>query len=164
MNTSERRLPVGQLLGLMLRRFRADLLACGKEAGYANLRQSHLQVFGNIDWSGTRLTDLAARAAMTRPSMLELVDELVKAGYLERRPDERDGRAKLICLTRDGRRVVVQALRAVRQIESTYADEVGAARFEEACLTLHELLRQGSLASTQERSKEPALSARRRGG
>ncbi len=58
-------------------------------------------------------------------------------------PDERDGRAKLICLTRDGRRVVVQALRAVRQIESTYADEVGASGFEEACLTFQELLRRG---------------------
>jgi DNA-binding MarR family transcriptional regulator len=139
MSTSER-LPVGQLLGLMLRRFRADLFAWGEQAGYKNLRQSHLQVFGNIDWTGTRLTDLAARAAMTRPSMLELVDELEKEGYLERRPDERDGRAKLICLTRDGRRVVVQALRAVRQIEGVYADEVGATRFEAACLTLQELL------------------------
>jgi DNA-binding MarR family transcriptional regulator len=155
MNTRGR-LPVGQLLGLMLRRFRADLFAWGKAAGYTNLRLSHLQVFGNIDWTGTRLTDLAARAAMTRPSMLELVDELEKAGYLERRPDERDGRAKLICLTRDGRRVVVQALRAVRQIESTYAGEVGAARFEEACLTLQELLRHGSAAPTRASATELA--------
>jgi DNA-binding MarR family transcriptional regulator len=145
MNTRDR-LPVGQLLGLMLRRFRADLFAWGEAAGYTNLRLSHLQVFGNIDWTGTRLTELAARAAMTRPSMIELVDELQQAGYLERRPDERDGRAKLICLTRDGRRIVVQALRAVRQIESTYAREVGAARYEEACLTLQELLRRGSMA------------------
>ncbi len=143
MNTSDR-LPVGQLLGLTLRRFRADLFAWGQEAGYTQLRHSHLQVFGNIDWTGTRLTDLAARAGMTRPSMLELVDELEGAGYLERRPDERDGRAKLICLTRDGRRVVAQALRAVREIERLYAEEVGPARFEEACLTLQGLVRQGS--------------------
>jgi DNA-binding MarR family transcriptional regulator len=161
MSTRER-LPVGQLLGLMLRRFRADLFAWGEDAGYTNLRQSHLQVFGNIDWTGTRLTDLAARAAMTRPSMLELVDELERAGYLERRPDERDGRAKLICLTRDGRRIVAQALRAVRQIEGVYADEVGAARFEEACLTLQELLRQGSMAAPQASPKEPASTTPRR--
>ena len=141
MSTSEKRLPVGQLLGLMLRRFRADLYAWGQEAGYTNLRQSHLQVFGNIDGTGTRLTDLAARAGMTRPSMLELVDELERAGYLERRPDERDGRAKLICLTRDGRRVVAQALRAVRDIERIYAEEVGPERFEAACWTFQELLR-----------------------
>ena len=154
MNTRER-LPVGQLLGLTLRRFRADLFAWGEQAGYANLRQSHLQVFGNIDWSGTRLTDLAARAAMTRPSMLELVDELEKAGYLERRPDERDGRAKLICLTRDGRRIVVRALRAVRHIESVYANEVGPARYEEVCLTLQELVGQGSKSMARPKPSSP---------
>ncbi len=146
MTTSNGRVPIGQLLGLMLGRFRADLFSRAEEAGYTSLRHTHLQVFGNIDWTGTRLTDLAARAGMTRPSMLELVDELVKAGYLERRPDERDGRAKLICLTRDGRRVVAQALRAVRDIERIYAQEVGAARFDEACLTLQQLLREGSMS------------------
>ena len=156
MATSKQRLPIGQLLGLTLRRFRADLFARGEEAGYSNLRQSHLQVFGNIDWTGTRLTDLAARAGMARPSMLELVDELVRAGYLERRPDERDGRAKLICLTRDGRRVVAQALRAVREIERTYADEVGASRFEEACLTLQELLTDGSRPSVRPKTPPPS--------
>ena len=156
MSTSEKRLPVGQLLGLMLRRFRADLYAWGQEAGYTNLRQSHLQVFGNVDWTGTRLTDLAARAGMTRPSMLELVDELERAGYLERRPDERDGRAKLICLTRDGRRVVAQALRAVRDIERIYAEEVGPERFEAACWTLQELLHEGSTSMAR-----PKASSRR---
>ena len=141
MSTSEQRLPIGQLLGWMLRRFRADLFARAQEAGYADIRESHLQVFGNIDWTGTRLTDLAARAGMTRPSMVELVNDLERAGYLVRRPDEHDGRAKLICLTHDGRRVVAQALRAVRDIERIYAAEVGAARFDEACLTLQDLLR-----------------------
>jgi DNA-binding MarR family transcriptional regulator len=87
--------------------------------------------------------------------MLELVDELVKAGYLERRPDESDGRAKLICLTREGRRVVVQALRAVRNIERIYADEVGAARFEEACQTLQELLRPGSVSKARPKPSSP---------
>ncbi len=141
MSTSEKRLPIGQLLGWMLRRFRADLLARAREAGYADIRESHLQVFGNIDWTGTRLTDLAARAGMTRPSMVELVNDLERTGYLVRQADERDGRAKLICLTRNGRRVVAHALRAVRDIERMYAEEVGAAHFDDACWTLQELLR-----------------------
>ena len=141
MSTSEPRLPVGQLLGLTLRRFRTDLFARAAEAGYSDLRESHLQVFGNIDWTGTRLTDLAARAGMTRPSMVELVNDLERAGYLMRRPDDSDGRAKLICLTNDGRRVLVQALRAVRDIERIYAEEVGPERYDAACWTLQELLR-----------------------
>lgn len=138
MNAS--RLPIGQLLGRALRRFRADLYERTGAADRGDVREAHLQVFGNIDWAGTRLTELAARAAMTRPSMAELVDELERAGYLERRADPTDRRAKLICLTRTGRRAVAQALRAVREIERAYAEEVGADRFDALCQTLQALI------------------------
>ena len=72
--------------------------------------------------------------------MVELVDQLAKAGYLERRPDPRDGRAKLIYLTRKGRRVMAQAVRAVRDIERDYAATVGAVRFEKMCRSLQAVL------------------------
>lgn len=136
----EDRLQVGQLLGRLLRHFRIALYQRAQEAGYTDIREAHLQVFGNIDWTGTRLTDLAARANMTRPSMVELVDQLAKAGYLERRPDPRDGRAKLIHLTRKGRRVMAQAVRAVRDIEREYAATIGAERFERMCRSLQTVL------------------------
>lgn len=136
----EDRLQVGQLLGRLLRHFRMALYRRAQEAGYTDVREAHLQVFGNIDWTGTRLTDLAARANMTRPSMVELVDQLAKAGYLERRPDPRDGRAKLIHLTRKGRRVMAQAVRAVRDIEREYAATIGADRFEKMCRSLQTVL------------------------
>ncbi|MHB1135137.1 MAG: MarR family winged helix-turn-helix transcriptional regulator [Chloroflexota bacterium] len=99
-----------------------------------------MQVFGNIDWNGTRLTELAASAGMTRPSMSELVDELEQAGYLERRPDPTDRRAKLIVLTRAGRRLIVQVLRWVRDLERGYAEDVGPERFEALAETLQALL------------------------
>ena len=100
-----------------------------KRADYGDIREAHLQVFGAIDWKGTRLTELAARANMTLPAMSELVDDLQRAGYLERRPDPRDGRAKLIRPTRKGRHAIVQALRAVREIEASYSRVVGDERF-----------------------------------
>jgi DNA-binding MarR family transcriptional regulator len=134
------RLPIGQLLGGLLRGFRQDLYARAREAGYGDIREAHLQVFGVIDWAGTRLTDLAARANMTRPAMSELVDELQRAGYLERRPDPTDGRAKLIRPTRKGRQVLVQALRAVTDIERGYADAIGAERFESLAASLQALV------------------------
>jgi DNA-binding MarR family transcriptional regulator len=77
---------------------------------------------------------------MTHPSMIELADDPERAGYLERRRDPTDGRAKLICLTRTGRRAVVQALRAVRDIERRYAEEVGSERFEALCWALQALV------------------------
>lgn len=139
MNTRAR-LPIGQLLVRMLRSFRVDLYRRAQEAGYGDIREAHLQVFGSIDWAGTRLTELAARSNMTRPAMAELVDELQQAGYLDRRPDPSDGRAKLIRPTRKGRRVLAQALRAVEDIEHGYAEAVGAERFDALVSTLQALL------------------------
>jgi DNA-binding MarR family transcriptional regulator len=77
---------------------------------------------------------------MTLPAMSELVDDLQRAGYLERRPDPRDGRAKLIGPTRKGRRAIVQALRAVREIEENYAHIVGEERFAALVGALQDLI------------------------
>jgi DNA-binding MarR family transcriptional regulator len=134
------RLPIGQLLGRLLHSFRQELHRRAQEGGYTDIREAHLQVFGAIDWTGTRLTDLASRANMTLPAMSELVDELQRCGYLERRPDPSDRRAKLIVPTRKGRRVLVAALRAVREIEARYAAVVGEERFHEMVEALQDLV------------------------
>lgn len=134
------RLPIGQLLGRLLRSFRQDLHRRAKEGGYRDIREAHLQVFGAIDWRGTRLTDLAARANMTLPAMSELVDELQRGGYLERRPDLTDRRAKLIRPTRKGRRLLAGGLRAVRDIEAGYVAAVGLERFEVLARALQDLV------------------------
>jgi DNA-binding MarR family transcriptional regulator len=145
------RLPIGQLLTRTLRSFRVDLYQRAQEAGYGDIREAHLQVFGSIDWAGTRLTELAARSNMTRPAMAELVDELEQAGYLVRRPDPSDGRAKLIHPTRKGRRVLAKALRAVEDIEHGYAEAVGAERFDALVSTLQALLDARPRGSTERR-------------
>lgn len=139
MEDASRRKPIGQLLGDAVIGFRRDLYARAKAGGYDDIRAVHLQVFGAIDWNGTRLRDLAARANMTPPAMAELVDDLQAAGYLERRPDPSDGRAKLIRPTRKGRRVLAAALRAVEEIEREYAERLGIERFDQLVLALHEL-------------------------
>jgi DNA-binding MarR family transcriptional regulator len=133
-------LPIGQLLGQLLHSFRAELHRRAHEGGYDDIREAHLQVFGAIDWTGTRLTDLAARSNMTLPAMAELVDDLQQAGYLERRPDPGDRRAKLVRPTRKGRRFLVGGLRAVRDIEAAYAATVGPERFAAMMGTLQDLV------------------------
>jgi DNA-binding MarR family transcriptional regulator len=134
------RSPIGQLLVRMLRAFRQDLYRRSEGGGYPRIREAHLQVFGSLDWKGTRLTDLAVRTNMTPPSMSQLVDELQALGYLERVPDPSDGRAKLIRPTREGRRLIALALRAVNEIEREYAAIVGEDQFEAAARTLQALL------------------------
>ena len=82
------RLPVGQLLGNLIRLFRSELAVRGEaSAGVEGIRPAHLQVFGSIKASGSRLTDLASSSGLSLSAMAELVDRLEQLGYLERRPD-----------------------------------------------------------------------------
>src|SRR5947209_610819 len=68
---------------------------------YPDLRQTHMPVIIHIDHppGGTRLTDLAERAQVSKSSMQELVDYMEQQGYLERIADPTDRRAKLVRLT-----------------------------------------------------------------
>src|ERR1700747_1273074 len=63
------------------------------EAGFGDIRPAHTAVFQHIDADGSRLTDLAERAQITKQSMGYLVDFLEQRGYLERRSDPTDRRA-----------------------------------------------------------------------
>jgi DNA-binding MarR family transcriptional regulator len=139
--TASDRLHVGQLLVQLTRRFQAELFERLRDAGLADARPPHTHVTAYIKADGSRLTELAAMARMTLPAMSELVDDLQRLGIVERRPDPRDGRAKLICLTDAGRAAMRTAQRVIADIEADYARRVGAERFEQAAVTLDALVR-----------------------
>jgi DNA-binding MarR family transcriptional regulator len=89
-------------------------------AGFPGITASFHPVFENIDSGGTRLTELAARADVTHQAMGDLVSALEARGYVERRADPIDGRARLVCLTPLGRRMVRRALREMGAIEEAW--------------------------------------------
>jgi DNA-binding MarR family transcriptional regulator len=135
------RLPIGQLLAHLIRLFRAELAARGDgSTGTEGIRPAHLQVFGVIKAEGTRLTDLAAWAGMSLSAMAELVDGLEQLGYVERRRDSRDGRAKLVLLTDSGWRAIRQGQRVIAQMEADWGAALGEDRFESLCQDLQSLL------------------------
>jgi DNA-binding MarR family transcriptional regulator len=141
--TSAERLPIGQLLVNLLRLFRADLAAHGEGgAGFEGIRPAHLQVFGTIKADGSRLTDLAESSGLSLSAMAELVDGLQGLGYLERRPDPDDGRAKLVCLTDAGRAAIGEGRRLIAGIERDWGEALGAERFAQLCDSMQELLDQ----------------------
>jgi len=140
------RLAIGQLLAWLLREFRAELSAPAAEHGYADMRQPHLHIFGNVGIDGIRLTDLAARAQLSLATTSELVSELQQLGYLERRPDPHDQRAKLIFPTRRGRQALDDAGDKVAEIEEHWRELLSPGRFDAMCRTMQDLL--GQLTST----------------
>ncbi len=93
-------------------------------AGYPQ-KPKHSAVFAQISPDGSRLTVLARKANMTPQSMSELVDELVDMGYVVRRPDPDDGRAKLIVLTKRGRDAVAAGRRTIEGIEEKVTEILG---------------------------------------
>jgi DNA-binding MarR family transcriptional regulator len=131
---------VGQLLVRLLREFRRDLAAPRADAGFGDIRDPHMQIFGNVRAGGIRLTELADRAQLSLAATSELVNDLADMGYLTRRPDPADGRAKLIDLTRRGRDAMAAAGNRVVEIERRWSNIVGANNFAQMTRTMQRLL------------------------
>jgi DNA-binding MarR family transcriptional regulator len=119
----------------------ADLVSSLDERGFPGMRAGHASVFLHIDRrSGTRLTELARRARMTKQGMMLVVDDLEERGYLRRLPDEEDARAKVVRLTARGRRCAAEARRAVQASETRARRQLGDRAYELLRESLEELI------------------------
>lgn len=83
------------------------------------------RLMGSVPVEGIRLTDLADRLGVTKQSCGQMVDDLVADGYLVRRPDPADGRAKLIFFGPEGDRSLPQAWAALHAVEDELARVIG---------------------------------------
>ena len=116
------------------------MLAVQHRNGFGDIRPAHSAVFGNVPAEGIRLSDLAARAGMTKQAMSELVADLEGLGYLGRRPDPSDGRSKLIEFSARGWESVHLALATFDALELELAERVGTRRITELRRTLERVL------------------------
>jgi DNA-binding MarR family transcriptional regulator len=138
--------PDGRRIGELLRvpsqavvHFISGALA---RAGYADLRPAHMPIFIYLDHppGGTRVTDLAERAQVTKQSMGELVAYLEERGYVERIPDPTDRRAKLVRYTPLGWTVHETAPAIALELEAAWADRLGRDKFDQLRSLLKELI------------------------
>lgn len=107
-------------------------------------RPAHSGVFAHIDVEGgTRLTELARRANITPQAMGELVDDLERLGYLTRRPDPKDRRAKLIALTPRGVACVQAAFETIAGIERRLEEALGKRKLVEVRRALARIIATG---------------------
>ncbi len=128
-NASTRiRHPLIRLLDVGLDAFSEELARRVAQTPYSDIRITHGCVFGNIEADGSRLTDLAERAHMTKQSVGEVATELERRGYLERVPDPSDGRAKIIRLTARGREAQALGREIIEDIEREWAERFGPDR------------------------------------
>lgn len=119
-------------------------------AGYGDVRAAHFPVLQPLFTrsEGARITDLAAWAHITKPSMVYLVNHLEAHGYVERTADPADGRAQRVCITERGMDVIRCVRTLVQQTEADWEDRIGPTRLAELKRILRTLI-----ASLEEHSE-----------
>jgi MarR family transcriptional regulator for hemolysin len=118
----------GILLGLAYQGFVEELNAHLVSSGFAGVGASFGYVFRALLAESLTTSQLAARLRITPQGAAKIVDEMVAAGYVERRSDPADGRARRLRLTDRGRRAVATARRFHADYERRLADTHGVDR------------------------------------
>jgi DNA-binding MarR family transcriptional regulator len=117
---------LGWLLG------RADLLFAEAvtramhERGFAGIRLVHIALIRNVDENGTRITDIARRAGMTKQATGQLVAEFVELGYIRLVNDPDDGRVKIARYTAKGKKLLISIVASIKETEDTVSAAIGA--------------------------------------
>lgn len=112
-----------------------------REAGY-DVTVAQSRIAQRIADEGTRLTELADRAQVTKQTASLLVAALEREGLVERVPDPADGRARLIRLSERGREAGERAKAVVMGVEREWAEHLGpelAGHLREALVRLREV-------------------------
>jgi DNA-binding MarR family transcriptional regulator len=142
----EQQPPDEQLLGLLLRlvnqHWGLAVDSALKDAGFGDIRAPHASVFPFLPAEGIAVSELAKRAHVRKQTMAQAVEELEQMGYVERRPDPRDRRARLVLLTPRGKAVPPVAISAGRQVEARWAELTSPRKIESLRRSLLALLTQ----------------------
>jgi len=110
------------LLMRLLQQHYAQLVdAALRGAGFGDIRQGNAKVFPFVPPEGISVGEIAVLAGVRKQTMAEAVDQLVRAGYLERRPNPHDARSRLIFLTERGKAARPIAVTAGDRVEEHWA-------------------------------------------
>ncbi|AZM78538.1 MarR family transcriptional regulator [Streptomyces sp. KPB2] len=93
--------------------------------GFEGVRPAHGFAFTRLAPDGATVTDLAVHLGMTKQAASQLVEDLVRRGYVERRPHPDDARARLVVLTESGWACTRAAEEAAAEVVGAWADVLG---------------------------------------
>jgi DNA-binding MarR family transcriptional regulator len=100
-------------------------LALSNLAARGQVSAAHVHITRHVAIEGSRLTELAQKAGMTKQAMGDLVDQCEAWGLVTREPDPRDARGRIVRFTPTGRAWLRAFRDAVAQAEAEFRQEVG---------------------------------------
>jgi DNA-binding MarR family transcriptional regulator len=133
------RLMIGAMVNLLAQIINRRVALAVRAQGFPDFRAAFHPVFQWCRAEGSRLTELAERAGVTKPSMSETIDVLVRLGYMERVPDPRDRRATLIRRTERGWEINRIARDTVEAAQREWRQVMGDKEFSELLAGLRRL-------------------------
>jgi DNA-binding MarR family transcriptional regulator len=127
---------LGRWLGHAMRRFDARVLqlmasnegvplALANLAAREQISAAHVHITRHLGLQGSRLTELAQAAGMTKQAMGKLVDQCEAWGLVTREDDPLDARARRVVFTESGLAWLHAFRDAVLQAEQEFRDAVG---------------------------------------
>lgn len=131
-------LNLGLLLFIPYRAMENAVMEAAAERGYP-ITLAQARVFQRINPEGSRLGELAQAAQLSKQAVTHLVEQLVRAGYVERTADPTDARARLVTITDRGMEMVRLGAATVERIEATWEAHLGAPATRQLRRTLSKL-------------------------
>ncbi|ONH51428.1 MarR family transcriptional regulator [Frankia sp. CcI49] len=133
---------LGILASRLLFAVQEELFRTLAQQGHPHLRPQHGAVLAYLDVDGSRATDLARHSGQHKQVIGKLVDELEALGYVERRPDPADRRAKLVVPTELGLDEMSRSDAIVAAIEDRHAEVLGVDAYAEFKRAFAQITRQ----------------------
>ena len=113
--------PIALLLRLLYQHHAQDVEAALADAGFGDLRPPHANVFPFVPPEGITVSELADLARVRKQTMAQAVEQLERMDYVERRPNPRDRRSRLVFLTERGASVTPVTHAAAARVEERWA-------------------------------------------
>jgi DNA-binding MarR family transcriptional regulator len=118
--------PARPLIGLLLRlayqHYAQEIEGALREGGFSDIHPAAANVFPFVPPEGITVSELADLARVRKQTMAQAVDQLERTGYVERRPNPRDRRSRLVFLTDRGASVPPVTHAAAERVEQRWAE------------------------------------------
>jgi DNA-binding MarR family transcriptional regulator len=124
-------LNTGLLLFIPSRALEQRVFRALAEAGFDDFTPAQARVMQRIGPDGTRLTELAEAAQVTKQTASALVDQLERTGYVRRAPDPTDARARLVRIAERGAAAKPVADAVVAEVEAEWRAHLGERRWRQ---------------------------------
>ena len=131
---------IGLLLRLLYQHYSQDIHAALGDAGFGDIRPTHANVFPFVPPEGITVSGLAELARVRKQTMAQAVDQLERMGYVERRPNARDRRSRLVFLTERGEAVKPVTHATAARVEEHWAQLTSPEELEALRASLLHLL------------------------